>query len=333
MTNSLFSAFVFDSLTLQLRFVSTFVPTLDVLAAGELLIDFISLNYADSLDDAQDFRRIAGGSPANLAANLARLGKLAGLAATVGNDDMGNYLRSYVEGVGVDTTCLQSVDQGTSLILVTRSQEVSNFEPYRSADSHISADQIPKELLNSVKVFHTTCFGLSREPARSTILSVAKAVHENGGQVSIDANYASKIWPDLEEAQAVLAEFYQLAPLVKFSEVDWLRLYGAPLVEPGQAAAFLHEAGAKVACITLGDKGCYVSREGESHFLPSRKVEVRDTTGAGDAFWSGFLSAWLDGHSLLDCARAGRKMAERKLAHFGALPDRIPVEDIYVDFA
>ena len=313
--------------------MSSILPKLDILAAGELLIDFISLSFAESLDDVQDFRRIAGGSPANLAANLARLGKRSGLAATVGNDDMGHYLRTFVEEVGVDTTCLQHVDQATTLILVTRSQEVSNFEAYRSADPQITTDQIPDELLASLKIFHTTCFGLSQEPARSTILSIAEKVKENGGQVSIDANYAGKIWPDQEEARQVLSRFYQLEPLVKFSEVDWLRLYGAPLVEPSQAAAFLHEKGVKVACITMGDKGCYVSQAGESHFLPSREVEVRDTTGAGDAFWSGFLCAWLDEHQLLDCAKAGRKMAERKLAHFGPLPGQIPAEDIYVDFA
>ncbi len=307
-------------------------PALDVLSVGELLVDLISVDFADSLDDVQDFRRIPGGSPANLAGNLARLGRKIGLAATVGNDDMGDFLKQYVEDLGVQTSCLRQVPSPTTLILLTRSQGVSNFQPYRQADFQITQEQLAGIDLKTVKIFHTTCFGLSKEPAQTSILEAAREVCSQGGQASIDANYASKIWSDREEARSILAAYCSLGAIVKFSEVDWQRLYGAPLVDPAQATDFLHGLGARIACITLGDKGCFVSDTGGSHFLPARPVEVRDTTGAGDAFWSGFLCAVLDGENSLNCAKAGRKMAERKLAHFGPLPGKVLPADIYVDF-
>ena len=82
----------------------------------------------------------------------------------------------------------------------------------------------------------------------------------------------------------------------------------------------------------MGGDGCEVASNTEgSHFLPTRPVEVKDTTGAGDAFWSGYLTARLDGHNIMDAAKAGRRMAELKLAHFGPLPTTIDRNRVYED--
>ena len=105
-------------------------------------------------------------------------------------------------------------------------------------------------------------------------------------------------------------------------------------------AKFLHnraviehfmKMGATEVCFTLGDKGCWVGNNNEKHYLPSREVTVKDTTGAGDAFWSGYLTARLDGKTLLERAISGRKMAELKLGHFGPLPEKVDRNLIYSD--
>lgn len=303
-----------------------------VLAVGELLIDLISTEYADNLNSVSTFERIAGGSPANMASNLSRLGQSAGLVASIGEDDMGNYLQSFVESLALDTSGVHQVALPTTLILITKSREVSNFEAYRLADCEITSDQLPEATLRQLKVFHTTCFALSREPARSSILQAATIVAAAGGRLSIDANYASKIWPNQSEAQRVVAAYCQHGALVKFSDVDWERLYGSPLEEPAEAATFLHDLGAKTVCLTLGDKGCFVSEGQEQHFVIARSIEVIDTTGAGDAFWSGFLCAYLDDYGLKERALAGRRMAEIKLQHFGPLPAKVDKRILYLDF-
>ena len=89
--------------------------------------------------------------------------------------------------------------------------------------------------------------------------------------------------------------------------------------------------GAKNVCVTLGGEGCYVADTEGGHFLAARKVEVKDTTGAGDAFWSGFLTARLDGLPILDAAKAARRMAELKLGHFGPLPSQVSKSVVYED--
>lgn len=295
-----------------------------ILSAGELLVDFITAEFVQTLDEATLFKRIPGGSPANLAMNMARLGNSAMLVACVGNDDMGNILKNYVERTGVDVTYVAQVNEPTTLILVTRSAAVSNFQAYRNADYQLSIRQFPFQKFEDISIFHTTCFALSKQPAQHVILDAGERAKRAGCQLSLDANYAEKIWPDRLEAQRVVAEWSRLGSLVKISDVDWARLYESSDPQPEAVIEHFLKMGATEVCFTLGDKGCWVGNSPEdAYHLPARKVEVKDTTGAGDAFWSGYLTARLEGASPLECAVAGRKMAELKLAHFGPLPDRV----------
>jgi fructokinase len=294
-----------------------------ILSAGELLVDFITAEFVQTLDEATLFKRIPGGSPANLAMNMARLGNSAMLVACVGNDDMGNILRNYVERTGVDVTNVAQVNDPTTLILVTRSAAVSNFQAYRNADFQLSIRQFPFQKFEDISIFHSTCFALSKNPAQHVILDAGERAKRAGCQLSLDANYAEKIWPDRLEAQRVVAEWSRLGSLIKISDVDWSRLYENSSPQPEAVIEHFLKMGAAEVCFTLGDKGCWVGNTEGAHYLPARKVEVKDTTGAGDAFWSGYLTARLEGASPLECAVAGRKMAELKLAHFGPLPDRV----------
>ena len=305
---------------------------IDILCVGEILIDLISTDFADSMDEAESFKRIPGGSPANLGMNMKRLGNNVRLVSSVGNDDMGDFLINYVQKLGLDTVSMKRVNVPTTIILVTRSKNVSNFEAYRGADCQILMSQMPQSLLKNVSIFHTTCFALSKMPAQANILRGAKRAVENGCVLSIDVNYAQKIWQDQKAAQAVVAEYCSHGAFVKVSEVDWERLYGSKLTDAKQAAQYFLNLGAKDVCVTLGGDGCYVASNTEGgDFLSARPVEVKDTTGAGDAFWSGFLTARLDGHTIINAAKAGRRMAELKLAHFGPLPQKVERNKIYED--
>ncbi|MBL7828139.1 MAG: hypothetical protein JNJ57_16025 [Saprospiraceae bacterium] len=304
---------------------------IDILSTGELLVDFITAEFVQTLDEASLFKRIPGGSPANLAMNMARLGNNAMLVACVGNDDMGHVLRNFVEKVGVDVSNVVQVDDPTTLILVTRSATVSNFQPYRNADYQLSIRQFPFQRFEEISIFHSTCFGLSKKPAQHVILEAAEKAKRAGCKLSLDANYAEKIWPERREAQRIVAEWSRLGSMIKISDVDWNRLYDNQNPAPDTVIDHFLKMGASEVCFTLGENGCWVGNGEENHFLPARPVEVKDTTGAGDAFWSGYLTAHLEGRTMLECAMVGRKMAELKLNHFGPLPDKVDRNTVFED--
>lgn len=296
---------------------------MDFLSAGEYLIDLISTNYTDSFADATEYKRIPGGSPANLAMNLARLGRKVQLVATVGQDTNGHLLIDLAQRLGVDCSAIRRSMDPTTLVLVTRSREVSAFEVYRSADVDLREEQFSDTQLEASKVFHTTCFALSQQPAQSLLLNAAHRAAELNTTLSLDANYAEKIWPDRPGAQRVVREYIGLGAHLKMSEVDYARLFEREVREPKRVAHELLEMGAHCVVLTLGGEGCYYLDATTEGHLPARPVAVKDTTGAGDAFWSGYWHGWLDGKDLPGRCETGRAVAELKLGHFGPLPDRV----------
>ena len=92
---------------------------IDIISVGELLIDMISIDFAERMDEVETFKRIVGGSPANLAMNMKRLGSNVRLISTVGHDDMGNFLMNYVKNLGLDTSLMRQTNIPTTLILLS----------------------------------------------------------------------------------------------------------------------------------------------------------------------------------------------------------------------
>lgn len=296
---------------------------IDIICAGEILIDFIATQREKPISEVKDYHRYLGGSPTNVAMNMARLGLNVEMVATIGKDGFGEYIKMrLVENqVGIsglrETTVVPS-----SVIFVNRTENTPEFIPMRGADSEIISGQITDELLQSSRLFHTSCFGLSMEPAQSTILQAAQRAKALGCTLSIDINYSEKIWPDTETAKKVITRYSALGPIIKVSQDDIDRLFGIGR-NHDEIFDHLHGLGAQVVCLTLGKKGAKLSEPGKPILaLSAMKVEkIMDATGAGDAFWSGFLFAWLKGHPYEKCMEAALQMAAIKLQNVGRIPD------------
>lgn len=301
---------------------------MDVFSVGELLIDFISEDYIDDFSKAVSFRQFQGGSPANMCLNMHLLGNDTKLVCSVGSDAMGKFLLEKVKSYGMNCDDVAIVpNMPSTLILVTRSRTTPDFEAYRMADCQISMEQLAEA--KNAKIFHTTCFALSKNPAQANIMEAAKIAAENGVQLSIDANYAQKIWNDRKEAQTIVQTYCSYGAIVKVSDVDWNRLYPTKTFEPKAVAKHFLDIGATEVCVTMGEEGSYVANHSEAHSIGILPIKVVDTTGAGDAFWSGYLTAFLDGKSLKERALAGRKMASIKLQHLGQMTTKIDKEVLY----
>ena len=259
--------------------------------------------------------------------NSARLGLKSVMVASVGNDGFGDYIFERLEGVGVITKHIKQLDKKpTSVIFVSRTDGTPDFIPFREADYFITENQISKELLLKTNIFHTTCFALSKQPAQSAILEKAKEAFKLGCKLSIDLNYARKLWNSQEEALEVIKAYCKLNPLVKISEDDMLRLFEQKIPHE-EIFDFFHSEGVDTVCLTLGSKGVKLSRKGKEIIqLPAIHIDVvQDATGAGDAFWSGFLFAYIKNKPIKKCLEVALQLAALKLQNVGRLPDNINI--------
>lgn len=300
---------------------------IDILCVGEVLVDFIGHQQGVLINNTRDYHRYLGGSPTNVAMNSARLGLNSVMVAAVGNDGFGEYIFERLSGVGVNANHIaKHENKATSVIFVSRSDGTPDFIPFREADYCINEEQISKETLSETNIFHTTCFALSKKPAQSTILKKAEEAFNLGCQLSIDVNYAKKLWNSQEEALEVIKSYCKFNPLVKISEDDMLRLFEKELPHE-DIFEFFHTAGVDIVCLTLGSKGVKLSQKGKEIIqMPAIKIEkVMDTTGAGDAFWSGFLFAYIKEKPIKECLVIALKLAALKLQNVGRLPDNINI--------
>ena len=306
------------------------MKTIDILCVGEVLIDFIGHEMNTSINRTRDYHRFLGGSPTNVAVNAARLGLKSVLVATCGKDGLGDYIFRKLQSNEVNIQYIQRSDSApTSIILVSKSTNTPDFIPYREADCLINEAQIPDDLLLASKIFHTTCFALSKNPARQTILDRAEKAKELGLQLSIDINFSERIWPDREEAKEVLKSYLKFNPLVKLSEDDCYRLFAATKTEDF-IFDYFHGLGAETICLTKGKNGVVLSNLNEGLFFqPANYIaEIKDTTGAGDAFWTGFLFAQLQNKSFEESMHTAQKLATIKLQNVGRLPDNLDIESL-----
>jgi len=302
---------------------------IDLVAIGETVVDMISQEETNSLRNAYVFHKHQGGAPANLATNMARLGKRAAIVSKVGAGPFGQFLEAELAKAGVLTDYLLMTPAfNSTVIFISRTAGTAESQAFRGADYQLDAEEIPQDLIRRSRIIHTTAFALSREPCRSAVEKTLQLAKEQGKIVSLDPNFNPPNWPHPQEAKAVLRRMFAYTSITKPSLDDAQRLFGGGQT-PQEYIARFHDMGPDVVVLTMGMKGTLVAHQGRIEHVPARAVEVVDATGAGDAFWAGFLTALLDGESLRRCALFAREVVERKLARVGPLPEKINRNELY----
>jgi fructokinase len=309
----------------------------DVIACGELLIDFVSTESGVTLGQAPGFQKAPGGAPANVAVGVARLGYRAGFLGQVGDDDFGHFLADTVAEAGVDVGgLLFSPAARTALAFVSlRSDGERSFMFYRhpSADMLWRPEDVDREYVASTRIFHHGSISLIGEPSRSATLAAVEYARAGGALISYDPNLRLALWPSADAARAGILAAWPYADLIKVSEEELVFLTGDDHVE--RAARSLWSERLKLLVVTLGAAGCMYITPGGSGVVAGFKVSPVDTTGAGDGFVAGLLAGLLDcgmSWEAADLERAMRlgnavgALATTQKGAIPALPTRAGVE-------
>mgnify|MGYP000034554999 CR=1 FL=1 len=286
---------------------------LDVVAWGELLIDFTSQSA-----DEFGYPTMAahpGGAPANFLAALAKFGAKTALAGKVGADAFGKLLTATLQNLGIETRgIVASPDVFTTLAFVTLDElgdREFSFARKPGADSQITFDELDLSLVEEAKVFHFGTLSLTDEPARSATRQAVAYAKEHGKLITYDPNLRKPLWSDLADAREQLLWGLKQADVVKISDEEVEFLFGASPAEG--AELILNEYGVKLVFVTCGAAGCIFQNRLAKGMVPGLSgLRVVDTTGAGDIF--GGSAVW----RLLQTSKAPGELTEDELRSVAA---------------
>ncbi|MGN0601350.1 MAG: carbohydrate kinase family protein [Oscillospiraceae bacterium] len=261
----------------------------DVTALGEMLIDFTMQGRNEQ--GQRIFAQNAGGAPANVMAAMAKLGAKTAFIGKAGNDMHGRFLKETLDNCGIDSTgFILSDDYFTTLAFVDvkeNGEREFSFARNHGADKMLSIKDLPLETISNSHILHIGSISLTAEPCRSATMCAVREAKRANCVISYDPNYRASLWSGKQEAVSQMRSMLKYADLVKISEEETELMTDESDYE--KAAEALLRQGVKVAVITLGKLGAYVRTSDGGQIVKGFRNKALDATGAGDAFWGGFL--------------------------------------------
>ncbi|MCK4716554.1 MAG: carbohydrate kinase [Candidatus Marinimicrobia bacterium] len=264
----------------------------DVISVGELLIDLISQEPGKALTDAMNFKKFAGGAPANVVIGMAKLGLNVAFAGKVGRDPFGKFLRNYLNEHSVNTDLLRNDPfHKTRLAFVSIDQDGDrSFEFWEKspADSALSLQDFSIDELNRANIVHFGSLPLCTPDSRKVFLQLINSLESPNTLLSFDPNYRESLWNTKEDAYNVLKTVASNVQILKMSLEEALFLSGEDSLSKAVPKLFFNKT--KILAITLEKNGCFLKNQHAAVEVPAYKVEVKDSTGCGDAFLTGLLT-------------------------------------------
>lgn len=260
--------------------------TYDVVALGELLIDFTE--NGTSAQGNPVFEANPGGAPCNVLSMLARLGHRVSFIGKVGKDMFGKQLEDAIAEVGIDTSGLLKDDQVPTTLAFVHTLEGGDrdFSFYRKpgADMMLSVEDLKEEMIKDCRIFHFGTLSMTAEGCREATKKAIEIAREAGAIISFDPNLREPLWDCLENAKEQAAYGISKCDVLKISdnEIQWFT--GEEDYEAG--VRFLQERyDVKLILVSLGREGSMAYSGNNKAVVPAvLRKDTIETTGAGDCF-------------------------------------------------
>lgn len=281
--------------------------------------------YADPpgtrTEEAQRFTSALGGSAANIASGIVKLGRAAALLTTISDDAVGRFVRRELERYGVETSFVQTVrgEMRTSLAVVETRIENCQSVIYRNgaADFALHTDHVRNIDLKDHAALFVTGTALAVEPSRSATQLAMRRAREAGVCVILDVDYRPYSWASAEEAARVCHDAARSSNLVVGNDVEFDVMAGGA---GGLELARKLGADREAVIYKMGEKGSISFSEGRSLETPVDRVEALKPTGAGDAFMAGLVTGLAAGLGLAASVRRGTAAAAIVVTRVGCAP-------------
>jgi fructokinase len=227
-----------------------------------------------------------------VAVGLARLGARASFLGVVGEDEFGHFLVQALASEGVDTSRVrQTREAKTGLVFISldvHGNRSFSFHRTRSAEYLLGPGDVDRAWLAGARVLHLGTNSLLLPPAQEAAVLAVQRAREAGRCVTADPNLRLHAWPDPSVLRGVLDRLLPGLEVLKLAEDEFSWVTGVD--SPVEALDILARRGVALPVITLGAAGAVALWRGRRVEVPAPRVDVVDTTGAGDGFMAGLLA-------------------------------------------
>ncbi len=296
----------------------------DLACLGRLAVDLYAQQVGARLEDVASFAKYLGGSSANIAFGVARLGLRAAMISRVGDEQMGRFLLETLQREGCDTSQVQvDPDRLTGLVLLGLKDRDSFpllFVRENCADMAVDASLIREDFIKDCRALLITGTHLSTLTVRAASLAALGHAGQHGVVRVLDIDYRPVLWGLTKRGEganryvpdaAVTARLQQVLPqfdLLIGTEEEFLIAGGVPNDLLGSLRRVREVCGAALV-VKLGAKGCCFiegaipSRLEDASTAVGERIEVMNILGAGDAFAAGLMTGFLNGEDFLGAAK------------------------------
>jgi len=275
---------------------------LDVICLGEVLIDLIGQEISD-LPEVETFKRFPGGAAGNVAVGVSKLNLDSGFIGKVGEDPFGEFLINTLKRFKVDVSQIyKDRERRTGLAFVSLDKKgVPDYLFYRnpSASMFLSPEEIKESYIKEGKALYFSSMSLVNEPFRSANYRAIELANKYNLTVLFDPNIRISLWSSKEKAKEEIEKVLGYIDILKLNIDELKFLAGEDNPEEGCRELLKRNSNLQLIALTMGEKGSLlIDSRGESAVIEAFAVEVKDTTGAGDAFTSALLAQVLENRDL-----------------------------------
>lgn len=287
------------------------MPLTDISILGRIGYDLYAEQHGVPLKDVRTFARYLGGSSANAAVGLARLGMRVGIISCLGTDALSDYLLEYLAGEGVDTELVRRREGCRASLCLTEVSPPDSFPQVfyreRAADTLVEVRAPEKAFIADTRLFVTNGTSLCASPSREATLSALEWARRSGVKTAFDVDYRDMSWNGPEEARLYARLALQWVDVLIANPKEIRLLTGRDDLR--ESLDLLRAWPVPLIAAKLGSEGTLVVDSRQSLFLPPYPVKVVSTIGAGDGFAAGFLYALTAGMDLGTSLRYGNAAA------------------------
>lgn len=310
---------------------------IDIIPIGRVAIDFNPNEIHMSLSESRTFTKYVGGSPANIAVGMARLGKKVGFIGKVSNDQLGEFVIDYFNKENIDTSNISIAKNGESIGLTfteIKSPTESSILMFRNhaADLSLTPSEVNEDYISKSKAIIISGTALSASPSREACFTAIEYARKHGTVIIFDIDYRNYSWKFKEETAAYFAIAARMSDIVLGSREEYTLMES--LIDNGNiddektAKRWLAYQN-KIVVIKHGKEGSTAyTRDGQAYKIKPFPVKLLKSFGGGDAYASAFLYGVMEGWPIIEALEFGSASAAMLVASHSCSEAMPTVEEI-----